>query len=123
MWKSLKLSDGTSDGVITDSFGFEKYQLNVGEWDSEYINCGKEQIEFEIECVGITGSGTLTYKESVDRINWTAVQASETDVTLAITTTEVHRIKDFTVVPNTWKRLDLTEGTLSAGYLVIKAIE
>lgn len=123
MWKSLKLSDGTSDGVITDTFGFEKYQLNVGDWDSDYFNCGKEQIEFEIECHDITGSGTLTYKESIDRINWTTVQANSTDVTLAITTDEVHRIKDFAVVPNTFKMFALDSGTLSAGYLIIKAIE
>lgn len=120
MYKSLKLSDLTYDAVIVDANGENLYKLNIGDWFTDNVNANRDSIEFEITCVDITGSGTLKYLESLDRTNWTAVSDGTSAVELTIDDDETHRIKEFTVQPNSWRRFELDEGTLSAGYLIIK---
>jgi len=120
MYKSIRFSDLTYDAVTQDDTGENLYQLNVGDWFTDNVNINSDSVEFEITCVNITGSGTLKYLESLDRVNWTPVLNNSVAVELTIDADETHRIKDFTCQSNSWRRFELDEGTLSAGYLIIK---
>ena len=120
-YKSLQTSNLENQTTSVDVNGVTIYEIDATEdFETEIID-GSDKIEFLIILDSISGSGTLKYYESLDKINFTQVKQDDnvTNVEFTISSDTVKTLKDFNVT-NSYYKFVYDAGTVSVGTIVIK---
>lgn len=120
-YKSLQTSNLENQITSVDVNGVTIYEIDATEnFETEVLD-GYDKIEFLIIPDSITGSGTLKYYESLDKINFTQVKQDDnvTNVEFTISSDDVKTLKDFNVT-NSYYKFVYDAGTVSVGTIVIK---
>lgn len=121
-YKSLQTSDLLNQVESVDVNNVVIYNIDATKnFETEIVD-GFNNIEFLIVPNSITGSGTLKYYESLDKINFTQVKQDDnvTNVEFTISSDAVKTLKDFNVT-NSYYKFVYDAGTVSVGTIVIKA--